>query len=101
MLKEVVGILSPKNGDIIVDATIGTGGHAEEMLKLITPKGRLVGIDRDIESLDVARERLNNFHNNFELVHNDFRNLDIILNKLEIKEGFPVSSWIIQKEALA
>lgn len=86
LLKEAIGALSPKSGGTIVDCTLGTGGHAEELLKMISPKGRLVAIDRDIEALTVAKERLNNFHNNLELVHDDFRNLDVILNKLQIKE---------------
>ncbi len=87
MNKEVISAVSPKNGDIVVDCTIGTGGHAEEVLKMISPKGRLIGIDRDIDSLTIAKERLNNFSHNLELVHDDFRNLDIILNKLHVKEA--------------
>lgn len=86
MSKEVIEVLSVKNGDIVVDCTIGTGGHAEELLKMISPKGRLIGIDRDIDSIALARERLNNIHNNVELAHDDFRNLDIVLDKLHIKE---------------
>jgi 16S rRNA (cytosine1402-N4)-methyltransferase len=86
MSKEVIDALSPKNGDIVVDCTIGTGGHAEELLKMISPKGRLIGIDRDIDTIALARERLNNFQDNIELVHEDFRNIDIVLNKLNIKE---------------
>ncbi len=86
MSKEVFEVISPKNGDIVVDCTIGTGGHAEELLKMISPNGRLIGIDRDIDSLSIARDRLNNFHNNLELVHDDFRNLDVVLNKLHIKQ---------------
>ena len=87
MSKEVIEVLSLKSGDIVVDCTIGTGGHAEELLKMISPKGRLIGIDRDVESLALAKERLNNFHYNLELVHDDFRNLDVILNKLNVKEA--------------
>ena len=86
MSKEVIEVLSVKNGDIVVDCTIGTGGHAEELLKMISPKGRLIGIDRDIDSIALARERLNNIHNNVELAHDDFRNLDTVLDKLHIKE---------------
>ncbi len=87
MSKEVIGMLSPQNGDIIVDCTVGTGGHAEQLLKMVSPKGRLIGIDRDIDSLAVAKEGLANFSGNFELVHGDFRNLDVVLNRLGIKEA--------------
>lgn len=86
MSKEVVGMLSLKQGDIVVDCTIGTGGHAEELLAMISPTGKLIGIDRDLDSLALTKDRLNNFSPNLELVHDDFRNLDTILGRLNIKE---------------
>jgi len=76
MSKEVIEVLSLKSGDTVVDCTVGTGGHAEEILRMISPKGKLIGVDRDIDSLAMAKDRLNNFHSNLELVHEDFRNLD-------------------------
>ena len=51
-------MLEPGRGGIYVDATVGLGGHAEEILKLIGPEGRLIGIDRDDEALKMAKERL-------------------------------------------
>ncbi len=53
-----MGVLEPEPGGIYVDATVGLGGHAEELLKLIGPGGRLIGIDRDDEALKMAKERL-------------------------------------------
>ena len=58
MVKEVLEILNPGKGGVYVDATIGTGGHAENILKSIGPDGRLIGIDRDSEALKVAERRL-------------------------------------------
>ncbi len=58
MVREVMGVLEPRPGGIYVDATVGLGGHAEAILSLLGPKGRLVGIDRDDEALRVAKERL-------------------------------------------
>ncbi|MFI5073373.1 MAG: 16S rRNA (cytosine(1402)-N(4))-methyltransferase, partial [Terriglobales bacterium] len=43
-----------------VDATVGTGGHALEFVRRLT-SGRLIGIDRDPQALEVARERLKEF----------------------------------------
>jgi 16S rRNA (cytosine1402-N4)-methyltransferase len=60
MLREAMGMLEPGPGGIYVDATVGLGGHAEEILKLIGPEGMLIGIDRDDEALKMARERLGN-----------------------------------------
>jgi 16S rRNA (cytosine1402-N4)-methyltransferase len=58
MVKEVLEILNPGKDGVYVDATIGTGGHAENILKLIGPDGKLIGIDRDSEALKVAERRL-------------------------------------------
>ncbi len=55
---EVIELLSPVTGGTYVDATTGLGGHSEEILKLIGPNGRVIGIDRDEEALESARERL-------------------------------------------
>lgn len=80
MLEEVIRFLKLKPGMCVVDATVGTGGHAEGILKNISPNGRLVGIDRDNESLDIAKGRLKSFGKSFELIHDDFRNIDTILS---------------------
>lgn len=58
MVREALEVLDPRQGGIYVDATVGLGGHAAEILKLIGEGGRLIGIDRDDEALKIARERL-------------------------------------------
>lgn len=58
LLKEVLEILEPKPGGVYVDATIGLGGHSENIVKFIGSGGRLIGIDRDDESLKMAEKRL-------------------------------------------
>ncbi|MFZ5907684.1 MAG: 16S rRNA (cytosine(1402)-N(4))-methyltransferase RsmH [Nitrospirota bacterium] len=55
---EVIDVLKPKPDGVYVDATIGSGGHAEHITKLLGPAGRLIGIDRDEDALKIARERL-------------------------------------------
>lgn len=51
-------MLNIHSGGIYVDATVGLGGHAGEILKLMGSGGRLIGIDRDDEALKMARQRL-------------------------------------------
>ncbi|MDP3041106.1 MAG: 16S rRNA (cytosine(1402)-N(4))-methyltransferase RsmH [Candidatus Omnitrophota bacterium] len=85
MLQEVLDFLKLQAGQTIVDATLGTGGHALEILKRITPKGRLIGIDRDENSLSVCRQRLSEFKDNTEFVHANFVDLDQVLNNLGIE----------------
>ncbi|MDD5506646.1 MAG: 16S rRNA (cytosine(1402)-N(4))-methyltransferase RsmH [Candidatus Omnitrophica bacterium] len=84
MLREVIDYLDPKPGQIIVDATLGTGGHSFEILKKITPGGRLIGIDRDEDSLAVCRQRFSGFSGSYELVQSNFADLDQVLEKLGI-----------------
>lgn len=50
---EVLGILAPRAGETVVDATLGHGGHAAELLKAVAPGGRLYGLDRD--PLEIAK----------------------------------------------
>ncbi|HWR59671.1 MAG TPA: 16S rRNA (cytosine(1402)-N(4))-methyltransferase RsmH [Thermodesulfovibrionales bacterium] len=60
MVREVLELLSIRPGGTYVDATVGLGGHAAEILKAVGPDGRLIGIDRDDEALKKAGEILSN-----------------------------------------
>jgi 16S rRNA (cytosine1402-N4)-methyltransferase len=66
--------------------TLGTGGHSLEILKRILPGGRLIAIDRDAESLEVASKRLSEFKENCEFVHGNFSDIDTLFKKLNIKK---------------
>lgn len=84
MYREVIEYLNLEKGDLIVDATVGLAGHAKLILERIIPNGRLIGIDRDKESLQIARETLKDYRGNFELYHGDFRHLDKIFEFFKI-----------------
>lgn len=86
MCREAVEYLKLRPGLTIVDATIGTAGHAMKILEKITPGGRLIGIDRDADSLLIAGERLKEFNQAVDLVHADFRSIDKILLGLNLKK---------------
>lgn len=58
MVREVIEVLSPRSGGIYIDATVGTGGHTLELLRHIGPEGKVLGIDRDTEALNRARQRI-------------------------------------------
>jgi 16S rRNA (cytosine1402-N4)-methyltransferase len=58
LVKEVMEALDPKPGMLGLDATLGFGGHAQELLKLIIPGGRLIGIDVDPLELPRTEARL-------------------------------------------
>lgn len=81
MPRECLSLLAPERGGIYVDATVGPGGHAELILSS-SQDTRLIGIDRDAESLELARERLAPFGGRVTLVHDDYRRLRQILPRL-------------------
>jgi 16S rRNA (cytosine1402-N4)-methyltransferase len=58
MLREVVQELGLHEGGTYIDATVGLGGHAEEILRHIGPGGTLIGLDRDPEALERTMERI-------------------------------------------
>ncbi|HVA17231.1 MAG TPA: 16S rRNA (cytosine(1402)-N(4))-methyltransferase RsmH, partial [Candidatus Dormibacteraeota bacterium] len=66
-----------------VDATVGTGGHALEIVRRLTT-GRLIGIDRDPQALEVARERLKEFGERVTLMHREFSKIDEVLSGLKL-----------------
>ena len=86
MLSEVLEYLNLKKGAVIIDATVGLGGHSKEILDRILPGGRLVCIDKDNESLKVSKENLHEHEKTIDFVYDDFRNLDKIADNLGIKK---------------
>jgi len=85
MLKEAIELLQCKPGEIYVDATLGMGGHSQVILQKIQPGGTLIGIDRDKESLEKATALLEPFADNIRLVHDNYKNLPLILNNLAVQ----------------
>lgn len=86
LLDEIAGFLSPKPLGIYVDATVGSGGHAERILEESAPSGRLIGIDVDPLMLDIAKKRLGRFGERCSLIEGNYIELQEILNKLGINE---------------
>jgi 16S rRNA (cytosine1402-N4)-methyltransferase len=58
LTEEVLACLNPKPGEIVVDCTVGYGGHAAEFIKRIGPTGKLLALDIDIAELERTRQRL-------------------------------------------
>ena len=79
LLTEILQVLAPRPGMVIVDCTVGWGGHSAELLNRIGPDGLLVGLDLDAENLPKARERLESIGHPFHLHHANFAGLQQIL----------------------
>ncbi len=82
LLDESIEGLNIKTDGIYVDATLGGGGHTEEILKR-TAKGRVIGIDQDDYAIKRADEKLKEYKN-FTAVRNNFSNIEEILDDLNI-----------------
>lgn len=71
LLNECIEGLNIKPDGIYVDCTLGGGGHSSEIAARLSPRGRLIGIDQDIEALTAAKERLAPY-DNVVYVHSNF-----------------------------
>lgn len=73
--QEVLGGLKVHPGGRYVDATIGGGGHAADLLRASAPNGLILGLDADPEAVDLARQALRPFGDRVILRNANFRNL--------------------------
>ncbi|MBR3255541.1 MAG: 16S rRNA (cytosine(1402)-N(4))-methyltransferase RsmH [Clostridia bacterium] len=85
MLNEVIEGLNIKQNGIYVDGTLGGAGHSKEILKRLSNKGRLIGIDRDEEALKVAKENLKEF-TNVTYIHGNHDDIKNILQEQKIEK---------------
>ena len=70
--------------DVYKRQTLSGGGHAYEVCKRLSDKGRLIGIDQDGEALEAAREHLKEFEDKITLVRSNYCEIDTILKDLDI-----------------
>lgn len=83
----VLALLAPaleEPGAVLVDATVGLGGHSEEALVRF-PEARVIGLDRDTEALRMSRERLSGFGERITLVHAVYDELPEVLADLGLE----------------
>ncbi len=81
MIEQVVAHLHPAPGEIVVDCTLGYGGHALEFARRIGPGGRLIGLDVDRIELERTRERLSGIGVPASFHRSNFAGVDAVLAK--------------------
>ena len=85
LLSEAIDSLNISPDGIYVDGTAGGGGHSKEILKRLSPKGKLICFDKDPDAICHIRNIFKNF-NNVEIVNSDFRNIFSKLEEMNIKK---------------
>ncbi len=87
MVEEVLSLLAPERGGIFVDGTLGGGGHAEAVLKKLSPESRLFGIDRDGEAIAEASKRLAPFGGMFRALRGNFFDMTALLKEQGVEKA--------------
>tara|TARA_B100000989_G_scaffold196995_1_gene148779 strand:+ start:1770 stop:2780 length:1011 start_codon:yes stop_codon:yes gene_type:complete len=85
LLKEIISIISPQYGGTFIDCTFGQGGYTKEILKFSNTK--VIGIDRDIESIKIADQIKKNFEDRFLFKNIKFSQLKNLKLKNENIKG--------------
>ena len=83
LLNETISSLNLKENSVIVDATLGYGGHSSNILERIN-KGYLFAFDQDSEAIRHSTDRLNKIGTNFTIIKSNFVNMQEELNKRNI-----------------
>ena len=90
LLKEVIELLDPRAGEIMVDGTAGAGGHAKEILKLIGNSGKLLLVDWDKKTVANLKEEMKKYKNIF-LEQGNYSNLPEIM----VENNFPKADGLL------
>jgi 16S rRNA (cytosine1402-N4)-methyltransferase len=85
MVDEVVRFLIGNPEGTYVDGTVGTGGHSIAIAENLGPAGRLICLDIDRESLEIARDRLSRFAEKVTVLRESYADIDMVLAELGIE----------------
>lgn len=82
LVDEVLRYLPSTPDGIVVDGTVGGGGHAEAILMKLSPRGRLIGLDVDEDALQAARRRLERFGDRQQTLRASYASLPSVIRSL-------------------
>ena len=80
LVREVIGYLAPLRDGLVVDCTLGAGGHAAALLEAV-PGLRIIGIDRDPSARQLAAERLREFGDRVRILEGEFAEVGSLLRR--------------------
>ena len=91
LIKEVIELLNPQPGEIVIDGTVGLGGHFKAFWDAVQPNGRLIGTDVDCQVIAYTQHWLKSYLaegkeiQSVELFCDNFVNIDEIMKSLNLK----------------
>ena len=91
LVEETIHWLAIKPGGFYVDATVGLGGHAIEIVRRLGVGGTFLGLDRDAAALEIARVRLEEFKDKVTLVHANFSQIGEVF----AERGLPPADGVL------
>ena len=91
LVEETMDWLAIKPGGLYIDATLGLGGHSMEIARRLGDGGRLIGLDRDAQALEIARGRLEEFKDKVTLVHANFSQIGEVF----AERGLPPADGVL------
>lgn len=85
LLNETIEQLNIRTDGIYVDGTLGGGGHSYQILKRLSEKGRLIGIDQDADAIKAAGERLSEFQDRLTIIRSNYANMKEELHAIGVE----------------
>ena len=82
LLNETIDSLNIRPDGVYVDGTLGGGGHSLEIVKRLSEKGRLIGLDRDENAIQAASERLKGYKDKITFVRSNYDRFPEIMQEL-------------------
>lgn len=86
LLQETIEQLNIRPGGIYVDGTLGGAGHAYEIVRRLSEKGRLVGMDQDADAIRASRKRLAEFKDRVTIIRSNYKDMPKQLQNLGIEK---------------
>ena len=86
LLNETLELLVTNPAGTYIDGTLGRGGHAAEILKRLSPEGRLIGLDRDAEAIEQTKEILKPFGGQVNRIHGNFADMKELCEQIGVTE---------------
>ncbi len=86
LLQESIKGLNLKKGDMVVDATLGAGGHSSAIANILDGEVTIAGFDLDLDALDIAKKTVGTTGAKFIPIHANFRTMESALREKGISE---------------